>query len=163
MKYQIHKNAIVKSKNIGEGTKIWAFCNILEGAKIGRRGNICDGCFMEGKVTVGNNVTIKNGVYLWDGVTVEDNVFIGPAVVFTNDLNPRSKNTKYEKKKTLVKKGSSIGANATILPGITVGKYAMVGAGSVVTKNVPDFALVYGNPAKIMGKVDKNGKVVVKK
>ncbi len=163
MKYQIHKNAIVKSKDIGDGTKIWAFCNILEGAKIGKNCNICDGCFIESKVTIGNNVTIKNGVYLWDGVTVEDNVFIGPAVVFTNDLYPRSKNTKYEQKKTLIKKGSSIGANATILPGLVIGEYAFVGAGSVVTKDVLDFALVFGNPARIMGKVEKDGKVVVKK
>ena len=163
MKYFIHKKAIIKTKNIGIDTKIWAFCNILEGARIGRNCNVCDGCFIESKVIVGDNVTIKNGVYLWDGVTVEDDVFIGPAAVFTNDSYPRSKNTKYQQKKTLIKKGSSIGANATILPGITIGEYAFVGVGSVVTKNVPDFTLVYGNPAKIMGKVDKSGKVVIKK
>lgn len=162
-KYFIHEKAIVKTKNIGEGTKIWAFCNILKGAKIGKNCNISDGCFIEENVVIGDNVTIKNGVYLWEGVKVEDSVFIGPGAVFTNDKYPRSKNTKYQQKKILIKKGCSIGANATILPGITIGEYAMIGAGAVVTKNVADFALVYGNPAKIMGKVDKNGKVVIKK
>lgn len=160
MNYFVHEKAIVESKNIGEGSKIWAFCNILSGAKIGDNCNVCDGCFVENKVIVGNNVTIKCGVYLWDGITVEDNVFIGPNVTFSNDKFPRSKNLNYEQQRTLLKQGCSIGANATILPGITVGEYAMVGAGAVVTKDVPDFALVYGNPAKVMGKVNCNGKKI---
>jgi len=163
IKYFAHKKAIVESKNIGEGTKIWAFCNILKGAKIGKNCNICDGCFVEGEVVVGNNVTVKNGVYLWNGITVENNVFIGPGAVFTNDKYPRSKNANYKKEKIVIKKGASIGANATILPGITIGEYSMIGAGAVVTKNIPNYKFVYGNPAKIMGKVDKNGKAVVKK
>jgi len=158
MKYFIHEKAIVKTKNIGSGTKIWAFCNVLEGAKIGDNCNICDGCFVEGKVKIGNNITIKNNVCLWDGVEVEDGVFIGPSVVFTNDKYPRSKNKLYKQEKIILRKGCSIGANATILPGITIGEYAMVGAGSVVTKNVPGYSLVYGNPARIVGKVGKNGK-----
>ena len=160
MKYFIHKKAIVRSKNIGEGTKIWAFCNILEDAKIGKNCNICDGCFIEGKVVVGNNVTIKNGVYLWEGITVEDNVFIGPNATFINDKFPRSKNTSYKQEKTLLKKGCSIGANATILSGIVIGESSMVGAGAVVTKDVPPYTMVYGNPAKIMGKVNKQGKII---
>lgn len=161
MKYAVHKNAIVRTKNIGEGTKIWAFCNILKGAVIGKNCNICDGCFVENKVSIGNNVTIKNGVYLWEGIIVEDDVFIGPNATFTNDKFPRSKNTNYKQEKTLLKKGCSIGANATILPGIVIGESAMVGAGAVVTKDVPDFALVYGNPARVMGKVDKNEKIII--
>jgi len=161
MKYFVHEKAIVESKNIGEGTKVWAFCNILEDAKIGKNCNICDGCFVEGKVVIGDNVTIKNGVYLWEGITVEDGVFIGPNATFVNDKYPRSKNTDYKQEQTLLKKGCSIGANATILSGIVIGESAMVGAGAVVTKDVPDFALAYGNPAKIMGKVDKIGKIIV--
>lgn len=160
MNYFVHEKAIVKTNNIGEDTKIWAFCNILEGAKIGKSCNICDGCFIEGEVVIGNNVTLKNGVYLWNGIRVEDNVFVGPAAVFTNDQYPRSKNSNYVQKSTVLKKGCSIGANATILPGITIGEYALIGAGAVVTKDVPDFALAYGNPATVMGKVDKKGKVV---
>ena len=160
IKYFVHKKAIVECKNVGEGTKIWAFCNILKGAKIGKNCNICDGCFIEGKAVIGNNVTIKNGVHLWNGIIVEDNVFIGPGAVFTNDKYPRSQNKDFIRKKTLLKKGCSIGANATILAGLTIGEYAMVGAGAVVTKDIPDFALSYGNPARVMGKVDKRGKVI---
>src|SRR5258706_16443153 len=118
MKYFIHDKAIVSSLTIGEGTKIWDFCNILKGARIGKNCNICHGSFIEGKVIVGDNVTIKNDVALWDGIIIEDNVFIGPGAVFTNDSYPRSKNNSYQQKKILIKKGSSIGANATILPGL---------------------------------------------
>lgn len=147
--YFIHPQALVETKTIGEKSKIWAFVHILQGAAIGKNANICDHCFIESKVIIGDNVTMKSGVYLWDGITIEDNVFIGPAAAFTNDLHPRSKNTKYHQLQTLIKHGASIGANATILPGITIGAYAMVGAGAVVTKNVPDYTLVYGNPAEI--------------
>ena len=160
MKYSVHEKAIVGTENIGEGTRIWAFCNIMEGAAVGKNCNICDGCFIEGNVIVGDNVTLKNGVYLWDGIVIEDNVFIGPNATFTNDKYPRSGNTEYEQEKTVLKKGCSIGAGAVVLPGITVGEHAMVGAGAVVTKDVPDFALVYGNPAKINGKVDEFGKII---
>jgi acetyltransferase-like isoleucine patch superfamily enzyme len=154
-KYFKHQTAIVDSKNIGEESRIWAFVHILPGAKIGKNANICDHCFIENKVVIGDNVTIKSGVYLWDGITIEDNVFIGPAAVFTNDKYPRSKNKNYRQLKTILKKGCSIGANATILPGLTIGRYAMVGAGSVVTQNVPDFAIVYGNPAVLKGYINK--------
>jgi len=160
MKYFIHEKSIVKTKDIGENTKIWAFCNILEGAKIGSNCNICDGCFIENKVIIGNNVTIKCGVYLWDGITVEDDVFIGPNATFANDKYPRSKNTDFTPSKNLLRKGCSIGANATVLPGITIGEGAMVGAGAVIVRDVPDFALVYGNPAKVMGKVNNSGKTI---
>jgi len=158
MKNLIHETAIVESENIGESTKIWAFCNILKGAIIGKNCNICDGCFIESNVTVGDNVTIKNGVYLWDGITIEDDVFIGPNATFTNDRYPRSKNIRYVQQMTILKLGCSIGANATILSGIVIGQHAMIGAGAVVTKDVPDFTLVYGNPATDRGRVDKKGK-----
>lgn len=162
MKYFIHEKALVATKNIGKGTKIWAFCNIQKGAKIGKNCQLSDGCFMEGKAVLGDNVTLKNGVSVWDGIVIGDNVFVGPNVTFTNDKYPRSKNRNYKQEKIIVKTGASIGANATILPGVTIGKYALVGAGSVVTKDVPDYALYYGNPAKMMGKVKRNGKVLGK-
>lgn len=144
----IHPLSDVQSKNIGANTNIWQFVVVLPNAVIGENCNICSQCFIENKVVVGNNVTIKNGVQLWDGITIEDNVFIGPNVTFTNDLHPRSKQYPPEFLKTLVAKGASIGANATILPGVTIGEGAMVGAGSVVTKNVAPHTVVAGNPAK---------------
>jgi acetyltransferase-like isoleucine patch superfamily enzyme len=147
-KYFIYFNSIVETKSIGINTKIWAFVHILENAKIGNNCNICDHCFIENNVTIGNNVTIKSGVYLWDGISIEDDVFIGPNVVFTNDKRPRSKEYLAKYPETIIKKGASLGANSTILPGITIGRYAMIGAGSVVTKDVDDFTLVTGNPAK---------------
>ena len=144
----IHPSSDVQSKQIGEGTRIWQYVVILPGAIIGRDGNICSHCFIENKVVVGDRVTVKCGVQLWDGVTLEDDVFVGPNVTFTNDLQPRSRNAVAKLLPTLVKKGASIGANSTILPGITIGEGAMVGAGSVVTKDVPPGVTVVGNPAR---------------
>lgn len=149
--YFVHEKAIVETNAIGRGTRVWAFVHILKNARIGRDVNICDYCFIENNVIIGNNVTIKSGVYLWDGITIEDDIMIGPAAVFTNDRWPRSKNSNYHQEKIVLKTGSSIGANATILPGITIGLHALVGAGSVVTRDVPNFALVYGNPAAFKG------------
>jgi len=151
MKNTIHPSSYVASKKIGPGTSIWAFCNILENAVIGKNCNICDHVFVENDVVVGNNVTVKCGVQLWDGVRIEDNVFIGPNATFTNDKYPRSKQYPKEFLKTIIKKNASIGANATILPGLVIGENAIVGAGAVVTKNVPDNAIVIGNPARIKG------------
>jgi acetyltransferase-like isoleucine patch superfamily enzyme len=146
----IHPNSDVQTKQIGEGTRVWQYVVILPGAVIGRDGNICSHCFIENNVVVGDRVTVKCGVQLWDGVTLEDDVFVGPNVTFTNDLQPRSRNAAAKLLPTLVKKGASIGANATILPGLTIGAGAMVGAGSVVTKDVPPRALVVGNPARVV-------------
>ena len=144
----IHPLSDVQSKDIGEGTTVWQFCIILEGAKIGSNCNINCQVFIENDVVIGNNVTIKPGVQIWDGITLEDNVFIGPNATFTNDLKPQSKNYPEKFLRTTVKKGASIGANATILPGITIGEDAMIGAGSVVLKDVPAHTLWVGNPAK---------------
>ena len=144
----IHPNSDVQTKQIGEGTRIWQFVVILPGAVIGRDGNICSHCFIENKVVVGDRVTVKCGVQLWDGVTLEDDVFVGPNVTFTNDLQPRSRNAEARLLPPLVRKGASIGANATILPGVTVGAGALVGAGAVVTKDVAPGVTVVGNPAR---------------
>lgn len=144
----IHPLADVQSTNIGEGTMVWQFCVILKGAKIGNNCNINCQVFIENDVTIGNNVTIKPGVQIWNGITIEDNVFIGPNTTFTNDLKPRSKHHPENFLKTIIKKGASIGANATILPGITIGENAMIGAGSVVLKDVPANTVWAGNPAK---------------
>lgn len=155
-----HPSSFVASNNVGKGTKVWAFVNILKNAVIGNNCNICDHCFIENEVVIGNNVTVKCGIYIWDGTTIEDNVFLGPNVVFTNDIFPRSKNYK-NPIHTLIKQGASIGANTTILAGATIGKYAMTGIGSIITKNVPDHALVYGNPARIKGWVDEEGNKLI--
>ena len=146
----IHPLSDVHSSSIGIGTRIWQYSIILEGAVIGENCNICAHTLIESDVIVGNNVTIKSGVYLWDGITIENNVFLGPSVSFTNDKYPRSKVYPDKYMRTYIKEGASLGANATILPGITIGKNSMVGAGAVVTKDVPDNVLVIGNPAKIV-------------
>lgn len=154
MAVNIHGLSDVQSNRIGNNTKIWQFTVVLEKAVIGENCNICAHVFIENDVVVGDNVTIKNGVQLWDGITVENNVFIGPNVTFTNDLYPRSKQYPDEYLRTFICEDASIGANATILPGIRVGKNAMVGAGSVVTHDVPPNAIVVGNPAYIKGYVN---------
>lgn len=153
----IHSQSDVQTKTIGSETKVWQYSIILADAIIGNNCNVNCHVFIENDVIVGNNVTIKSGVQLWDGITVEDNVFIGPNVTFTNDKNPRSKNYPTEFQRTILEEFSSIGAGATILGGTTIGCYSMVGAGSVVTKSVPKFALVYGNPARIVGWLNKDG------
>ena len=153
----IHPLSDVKSTNIGENTNIWQFCVVFPEAKIGTGCNICANVLIENEVVIGNNVSVKSGVQLWDGVTLEDNVFVGPNVTFTNDLFPRSKNPDWKLSKTVVKKGASIGANATILCGITIGENAMIGAGSVVTKDVPAGEVWVGNPAKFFRKIGGGG------
>ena len=153
----IHKLSDVQSSNIGKDTNIWQFCVVLKNAKIGKNCNINAHVLIENDVRIGDNVTIKSGVQLWDGIRIEDNVFIGPNVTFTNDFLPRSKQYPKEFLKTIVKKGASIGANSTIIGGITTGEYAMIGAGSVVTKNVGSQELWYGNPATRKGYVCKCG------
>lgn len=147
----IHSAAICESKTIGDRTRIWAFAHVLPGAVIGEDCNICDQVFVENDVVIGNRVTVKCGVQLWDGLRVEDDVFIGPNATFTNDSFPRSKQRPAAFAITKLEQGCSIGANATILPGISVGRNAMVGAGAVVTRSVPPNAIVHGNPASIQG------------
>jgi UDP-2-acetamido-3-amino-2,3-dideoxy-glucuronate N-acetyltransferase len=157
-KAKLHAHALVdEGAVIGPGTRVWAFAHVLSGAVIGADCNICDHTFIEGKVTLGDRVTVKCGVYLWDGVAVEDDVFIGPAAVFTNDLRPRSGQHRGEFIRTLLCRGASVGAGAVLLPGIQIGRWAMVGAGAVVTRSVPDHALVVGNPARRSGWVCRCG------
>jgi len=146
----IHPLSDVQSKYIGENTRVWQFSVILQGARIGTNCNICAHTLIENDVLIGNNVTIKSGVYIWDGTTIGNDVFIGPCVAFTNDKFPRSKHYPEEFERTIIKDGASIGANATILPGLIIGEKAMIGAGAVVTKSVPDRAVMVGNPAKII-------------
>ena len=146
----IHPLADVKSQNVGQDTKIWQFCVVLEHAVIGDNCNINAQVLIENDVVIGNNVTVKSGVQLWDGTRIADDVFIGPNATFTNDPMPRSKQYPEAFLGITLKQGASIGANATLLPGITVGKKAMVGAGAVVTEDVPAYAVVVGNPAKVI-------------
>ena len=153
----IHPQAIVESETIGAGTRVWAFAHVMKDARIGMGCNIGDHAFVESGVTIGNDVTIKNGVSVWDGVEIGDLVFVGPNVAFTNDFRPRSKVYHSEVDRTMILEGASIGANATILPKLTIGKYAMIGAGAVVTKSVRDYELVHGNPARHAGWVSRTG------
>jgi acetyltransferase-like isoleucine patch superfamily enzyme len=150
----IHPLSDVQSANIGEGTSIWQFCVVLPGAVIGCDCNVNAHCFIENAVTLGNRVTVKSGVYLWDGVHLADDVFVGPNVTFANDKYPRSKRHLEAYPRTQVLRGASIGAGAIILPGITIGELAIIGAGAVVTKDVPSRAVVIGNPARIQRYVD---------
>lgn len=149
----IHKLADCQSNNISENTNIWQFVVVLPNAKIGKNCNVCSHCFIENDVIIGNNVTIKCGVYVWDGIKIEDNVQIGPNVTFTNDKYPRAKQP-FVLQRTLVKKNASIGAASIILGGVTIGENSMIGAGSLVTKDVPDNELWFGNPAKFIRKLD---------
>lgn len=149
--YFAHPQAIVETTSIGEDTRIWAFAHILPGAVIGANCNINDHTFIENDVVIGDNVTVKSGVYIWDGVRIKDNVFIGPNVTFTNDMRPRSKQYPSAFLGTILEEWASVGANSTIIAGVTIGRYAMIGAGSVVTKNIPNNTLWYGNPASFKG------------
>ncbi len=164
----IHPAALVESTQVGAGTRIWAFAHVLAGARIGRNANVGDHCFIESGAVVGDDVTMKNGNMIWEGVVLKDGVFVGPQVCFTNDLYPRSRrlpaaSRRYLDKRewlvaTIVETGASLGAGATIIAGVTIGEYALVAAGAVVTRDVPPFALVRGNPARIGGWVCKCGK-----
>jgi acetyltransferase-like isoleucine patch superfamily enzyme len=149
----VHKDAVVESSLIGEGTRIWRNVHVMPEAVIGKNCNIGEGCYIESRVKIGNGVTIKNNVSIWDNITIEDAVFIGPAAVFTNDYTPRAQNKigPGDLDGIIIKKGATIGANATIVCRVTIHEYAFIGAGSVVTKNVPPYHVVYGNPAKFKG------------
>lgn len=169
MEHFQHPTAEVSPQSkIGKGTKIWHQAQVRENACIGKNCILGKGSYVDFGVNIGDNVKIQNGVFVYHGVTVEDGVFLGPGVILTNDKNPRAidENGKLKSDddwvlgKILIKKGASVGARSTVLPGVTIGEYALIGAGSVVTKDVPDYALVYGNPAKVRGKVDKGGNVV---
>jgi UDP-2-acetamido-3-amino-2,3-dideoxy-glucuronate N-acetyltransferase len=151
LRFFAHPKALVESAEIGPRTRIWAFAHVLAGARVGADCNVCDHTFLENGVRVGDRVTIKCGVQLWDGVTLEDDVFVGPNATFTNDPFPRSRRHPAQLARTLVRRGASIGANATILPGVTIGPEAMIGAGAVVTRDVPARAIVVGNPGYVTG------------
>ena len=154
---KIHPLADVQTQQIGEGTTVWQFAVILKEAVIGENCNINCHTFIENDVIIGDKVTVKSGVYLWDGLRIEDHVFIGPNATFVNDPYPKSKQYPSAFQQTILRKGCSIGANATILGGIEIGEHALIGAGSVVTKNVKPHALMVGNPAKQVGWVNTHG------
>lgn len=154
---RIHPLADVQSSNIGDGTSIWQFCVVLPGARIGSECNLCAGVFVEDDVVVGDRVTVKSGVQLWDGVTLEDDVFVGPNVTFTNDLVPRSKQRPAKFARTVVRRGASLGANATIIAGREIGEWAFVAAGSVATKDIPPHTVWRGNPARHTGYITREG------
>lgn len=158
----IHPLADVQSKNIGDATTVWQFAVVLPDAVIGKNCNINCHTFIENDVKIGDRVTIKAGVYIWDGISIADDAFIGPNVTFVNDKYPKSKRYPEQFQRTTIERGASIGAGSTILGGITVGEFSLVGAGSVVTKDIPAYSLVYGNPAKVMGKVNEKGTVIEK-
>lgn len=162
MSYFKHESSYVdEGAEIGEGTKIWHFCHVMSGAKIGKNCSLGQNVNIGGKAIIGDGVKIQNNVSVYDNVVIEDDVFCGPSCVFTNVINPRAfVERKHEYKQTVIKRGASIGANATIVCGVTVGEYALIGAGSVVTKDVPAYALVYGSPARVRGKVDKEGNIL---
>jgi len=157
--YQAHPTAVIdEGAVIGNGTKIWHFSHVMSGAMLGENCTIGQNVFIAPQVVLGNNVKVQNNVSVYTGVVCEDDVFLGPSCVFTNVINPRSFiSRKEEFRPTLVKKGATIGANTTIICGVTIGEYAMIGAGAVVTKDVPDYALIVGNPGKQIGWVDKEG------
>jgi UDP-2-acetamido-3-amino-2,3-dideoxy-glucuronate N-acetyltransferase len=149
MNYFKHETALIAPKaHIGEGTRIWAFVNVQDGAVIGKGCNVCDHCFIEKGVTIGDNVTVKNGVSVFEGVTLEDGVFVGPNAVFINDRHPKSRQPDWKLERTLVRRGATIGANATIMCGVVIGQDAVIGAGAVVLKDVPAGVTVAGNPAQ---------------
>jgi acetyltransferase-like isoleucine patch superfamily enzyme len=150
----VHPEALCETECVGSGTRVWAFAHVLTGAVVGSDCNICDGVLIEDGVSVGDRVTVKSGVQLWNGIVLEDDVFVGPNATFTNDALPRSRQWLSAPLTTVVRSGASIGANATILPGLEIGRGAMVGAGAVVTRSVPPYAVVVGNPARIHGYVD---------
>lgn len=149
----VHAQALVETADIGPNTRVWAFAHVMPGARVGANCNICDHAFLETGAVIGDNVTVKNGVAIWDRVIVEDNVFLGPNCVLTNDRNPRAyiKKSGTELEPTHIRENATIGANATIVCGVTVGRYAFIGAGTVVVRSVPDFALLVGNPARQIG------------
>lgn len=149
----IHKLADCMNPNVPESTKIWQFCVVFPECEIGENCNICSHCLIENDVKIGNNVTVKCGVQIWDGIELEDNVMVGSNVTFTNDMYPRSKNKDWKLLRTRVCKGATIGASSTILPGVTIGENAMIGAGSVVTKDVPAGEIWVGNPARLLKKI----------
>lgn len=152
-----HPLALVESNAIGARTRIWAWAHVMKGARVGADCNIGEHCFIEKGAVLGDRVTVKNGVAVWEGVTAEDDVFLGPNAVLTNDLRPRSRVIRGGPVRTLLQKGTSVGANATVLCGLTLGRYAMIGAGAVVTRDVPPHALVVGNPGRVVGHVCRCG------